>query len=89
MMGYYEILTIIERLDKDNLDISPIIVADNLPIRVEAVRRVFKKMVEEGVLQRRVVYLKEGKRTFYLLRSNSLTEGFINDFFKVITSIIH
>ncbi len=90
-MGYYEVLAILERLDKDRQDINPVVVTNNLngTCRVEAVRRVFKRMIEDGTLQRRIVYLKEGKRVFYLLNQNSLTEGFINDFFKTITDLIH
>jgi len=90
-MGYYEVLEVIERLEKDNLEVSPRNIIANMPDSTpRCIRRVLNNMIKDGRLKRRIVYLgNKGKSTVYFLNKQATTEGFINDFFKTITDLIH
>lgn len=90
-MGYYEVLAVIERLERDKIELSPTIIIANAPeASPRSIRRVLNNMIKDGTLRRTVVYLgNKGKRTVYYLNHNTLTEGFINDFFNTITDLIH
>lgn len=93
-MGYYEVLEVIERLERDKIEITPKVIKDNVSDCSErSIQRTLNIMISDGTLRRSVVYLQTGKRTVYYLEHNRLTnrlmEGFINDFFKTIIGLIH
>ena len=88
LLGYYEVLEIVEELDKNNVPISSKEICNHINITDRNANKHLTRLVNNGLVQRRLIYCREGKKVIYLYRKENITEGFINDFFKVITNLI-
>ena len=91
MMGYYDVLEEIERLDKANINqFTCKDIANNLDIYERRIREQLSKLVSEGLIDR--VIIKDGngyKNCYYTLKKTKETEGFINDIFKAVADLLH